>query len=178
MERFALALISSDYRLQCCGRDMGLQPFQRIVIDPKINHLWTTGYVRHNHAPGPDDEFILLLHQYRVFSNAFIVSQIELLTGWELTRKQANRKDSVSSLSVQKGLDEDTSDSEESRHDPLRFRIGNSKASGKSAPWSAIESDRVAQRDGNPGGDIVRGQGMSSRAIHRWLKSVEKRKPR
>ncbi|KAI2618231.1 kinase-like domain-containing protein [Hypoxylon sp. NC1633] len=84
MERFALALVSPNHKLQCCDIDIDLQSYSNILIDPSINHLWCSGYAREDDKQGPDDDFILFLHQREVFYDPSIISEIERITGLSL----------------------------------------------------------------------------------------------
>ncbi|OTA98831.1 hypothetical protein M426DRAFT_325683 [Hypoxylon sp. CI-4A] len=102
VERFALALVSKDYKLQCCGTNIDLSLFRRILVDPAVNELWTTGYVREDNKPGPDDEFVMFLNNRSVFFDPWIASEVGFISGIEMHSKhivQHKKKKSRSSSS-------------------------------------------------------------------------------
>ena len=90
MERFALALVSKDYKLRCCGVDIYLQSFSRILVDPEINRLWTAGYARENTEPGPDDDFVIMLYNKGIIRNPQILQEIRRVTGLSLDDSTPN----------------------------------------------------------------------------------------
>lgn len=77
-----MSLISKDFKLECCGRDIPLQAFQRILIDPEVNRLWREGYAREDDRPGPDDKFIIYLLRNRLILDKDILAQMSLITGF------------------------------------------------------------------------------------------------
>ncbi|KAI1452649.1 kinase-like domain-containing protein [Annulohypoxylon moriforme] len=81
MERFALVLVSPDYVLQCCDKDIHLTSFDRILIDPRINGLWS---IRHHrlHTKGRYiKDFVKYLNTKCVFKDLAIKAEISAATG-------------------------------------------------------------------------------------------------
>ncbi len=86
-----MSLVSKDFKLECCGRDIPLQAFQRILIDPEVNRLWSEGYAREDDRPGPDDKFIVYLLRNRLILNRDILEQMCPITGFYYYPEAADR---------------------------------------------------------------------------------------
>ncbi|KAJ3494127.1 hypothetical protein NLG97_g4278 [Lecanicillium saksenae] len=91
IERFALALVCKDFKLECCDQDIPLSKFSRILIDPEVNRLWDEGYVRESDKPGPDDKFILYLLRKKLISTPAIMDEITVLTGFYYEPKEKKK---------------------------------------------------------------------------------------
>ncbi|KAI1443087.1 kinase-like domain-containing protein [Annulohypoxylon stygium] len=89
VERFALNLLvgnsisGKDFRLRCCSKDINLTLFNRILIDHKLNQLWST---RFSKDPTYEDRldvknFIMYLYENGVLRNSTIKKRIQNYSG-------------------------------------------------------------------------------------------------
>ncbi|KAI1208018.1 uncharacterized protein F4807DRAFT_162160 [Annulohypoxylon truncatum] len=81
IERFILVLISRDYELRCCEMDINLKSFNRILVDPRINRLWSARRTRKYKRIRYLDDFIISLYEKGVLRDSRIIADIQAITG-------------------------------------------------------------------------------------------------
>lgn len=138
--------------------DITLQPFSRILIDPAINHLWSTGYIRdEGELEGPEDNFVLFLYEKGVLRDPWVVSELEYLTGLNLSNTKVESKSGNDTIEI-RTLDL-----------PIRYmefiEIGRSDIRLKE------EEDVVAHLNGQPG--RFERHGIPRAETWRWINDSE-----
>ncbi|KAI1766704.1 kinase-like domain-containing protein [Hypoxylon sp. FL1150] len=158
MERFALALVSGIPALQCCGTNITLQHLGRIIIDPAINKLWSNGYIREeNEQAGPEDDFMLFLYERGVFIDPWVVGELELLTGLQLSEPSARTRAEERTFQIRK-LDHPIRYMEFIQMGPSNIRVRE-------------EMGAITHWNGSPGRSER--HGIPFAEIWRWIHGVE-----